>query len=69
MYLKSNGVQVDRHLLFKNENLIKNFGTRFIVGPYLKEKVVQFYEISDKICGIKIRGGNKNLFILNIQAR
>lgn len=68
-HLTGYGIQeVDDHILFKSGSQSRRFGTGFIVGPELKETVMKFQNISDRICGIRLRGQEKNLYILNIHA-
>ena len=59
------GIQeIGKYNLFKT----RQFGTGFMVGQRLKGKIIDFMQISDRIYGIRVKGHNQNLFVLNIDA-
>lgn len=68
-HLPGNGIQeIDNHILFKSGNKQRQFGTGFILNKQLKEKVLDFQQISERLCKIRIKEVNMNLSILNIHA-
>ena len=54
--------------MFKSGGATRQFGAGFIVGQRLKGKIIDFMQISDRICGIRVKGQNQSLFVLNIHA-
>lgn len=61
-------IELDDAILCKSGGKDRKFGTDFIVGSRLKNKVMDFKPISERICSIRIKGNKRNISIMNIHA-
>lgn len=61
-------VEIEDVILYKSGGENRLLGTGFMILKALKEKVINFKPISERMCAIRLKGKNRNISILNVHA-